>query len=163
MQAMRATPGPLPTGPGWAYEMSWDGPRLQVDVTRERVIARDDDGHDVTLQLPELLTMTAGLDDALFDGYLVSVGDAPVSFVISDLLRLYGVGLCPRSYRERRRSLTRLAESHPLLTISPSFDDADAMVLAARHHGLAGVIAKRWESAYSPATRSPEWIEHRFT
>lgn len=162
VRAMRAASGVLPDGPGWAYEMRWEGPRLLVDITRNRVVARDGDERDVTIRYPELVTMSADIDDALIDGHLVSVGDAPVSFVVTDLLRLYGVDLRMRSYRERRRSLDQLASGHPLLTISPSFDDPSATEAAARQHGLAGVVAKRVTSAYSPGTTSTEWIEHRF-
>jgi bifunctional non-homologous end joining protein LigD len=159
---MRATPGTLPDGSGWAYEMSWNGPRLLVDITSARVVARDESERDVTIRYPELVAMAADIDDALVDGHLVSVGDAPISFVVTDLLRLYGVDLTPRPYSERRRSLDRLAARHPLLTVSPTFDDADATRSAADQHGLAGVIAKRLNSSYRPGTMSTDWIEHRF-
>ena len=33
MQPMLATAGPLPTGPGWAYEFKWDGVRTLADVS----------------------------------------------------------------------------------------------------------------------------------
>ena len=159
---MRATPGALPDGPGWAYEMSWNGPRLLVDITSTKVVARDGNDHDVTIRYPELVAMAADIDDALVDGHLVSVGDAPMSFVVTDLLRLYGVDLTGRAYRDRRRSLDRLASRHPLLTISPCFDGPSATRAAAHQHGLAGVVAKRLTSAYSPGTTTTEWIEHRF-
>ena len=32
VQPMLATAGPLPTGPGWAYEFKWDGVRTLADV-----------------------------------------------------------------------------------------------------------------------------------
>ena len=32
---MMAAPGPLPTGPGWSYEMKWDGVRVIVAVTED--------------------------------------------------------------------------------------------------------------------------------
>ena len=36
VQPMLATAGPLPTGPGWAYEFKWDGVRTLADVSAGR-------------------------------------------------------------------------------------------------------------------------------
>jgi len=45
---MLATPGPLPEGPGWAYEFKWDGIRAVavVEGGRTRLYARS--GAEVT-------------------------------------------------------------------------------------------------------------------
>lgn len=172
MRAMSAATGPLPTGSGWGYEMSWPGAQLFLDVAAGRVRVLQDD-RDVTRRWPELVTMCAGIGDALIEGHLIEVDDgfdvqvvephAPVAFVCSDLLRLYGVDLTARPYSQRRGSLSRLAEAHPLLTLSPVFDDADATAAAAREHGLDGVVAKRLDSPYRPGIRSPDWIRYSFT
>jgi bifunctional non-homologous end joining protein LigD len=164
MRAMRATTLPagsarLPQGPAWVYEPSWAGPRLLVDITRSRVVACDVDGVDVTIRYPELVAMAGGIDDALLDGTVVSVGEAPVSFLIADLLRLYGVDLTARSYRERRRSLDQLAAAHPLLAITPAFSDLADTEAAAREQRLRGVLAKRVTSAYVPDTTTTDWLE----
>jgi bifunctional non-homologous end joining protein LigD len=159
---MSPTPGALPAGPGWGYEMSWPGPLLFIDVTagRVQVLAGE---RDVTRAWPELVSMCADIDDALIEGQLVEVeAGAPVAFVCSDLLRLYGVELAARPYRERRGSLSRLAQTHPLLTLSPVFDDADATVAAAREHGLSGVVAKRLDSRYRAGTQTPNWVRYAF-
>ena len=29
---MMAAPGPMPSGPGWSYEMKWDGIRIIAEV-----------------------------------------------------------------------------------------------------------------------------------
>lgn len=178
MRAMSPASGPLPSGPGWGYEMSWPGTHLFIDVAagQVRVLAQDD--LDVTRQWPELVTMCTGIDDALLEGHLIAADndavdehavnnypepDAPVAFVCSDLLRLYGVDLQARPYSQRRGSLARLAEAHPLLTLSPVFDDAEATAVAAREHGLDGVVAKRLDSPYRPGTLSPDWVRYSFT
>jgi bifunctional non-homologous end joining protein LigD len=164
VRAMLASRGALPDEPGWAFEMTWAGPRLLVDIAHDRVLAHDDHERDVTTLYPELVAMAGGIADALLDGHLIGLGDdeTPMNYVIVDLLRLYGVDLTRRPYHERRRSLIRLAAAHSLLTVSPSFDDARATASAAREHGLAGVIAKRLTSVYRPGVTSTEWIEHRF-
>ena len=165
---MSPATGPLPTGPGWGYEMSWPGSQLFIDVAANqvRVFAED---RDVTRRWPELVTMCAGIGDALIEGHLIEADgsadvepDAPVAFVCSDLLRLYGVDLQARPYVQRRGSLARLAEAHPLLTLSPVFDDAEATAVAAREHGLDGVVAKRLDSPYRQGIRSADWVRYSF-
>jgi bifunctional non-homologous end joining protein LigD len=49
---MLATPGPLPSGPGWSYEFKWDGVRAVSYVERHtvRVMSRND--LDVTTSYP---------------------------------------------------------------------------------------------------------------
>ena len=163
MRAMRATPGQLPAGPGWAYEMCWRGTRLLVDVTAGAVVVTDDaDSDDVTARYPELVVMSADLPDSRLDGLVVTVGEAPMSFVAIDLLRLYGVDLGPRSFAERRSTLERLGSARTVLTVSPAFDDLAATVAAARQHALPGVIAKRLASTYRPGPAGGDWVEHRF-
>jgi bifunctional non-homologous end joining protein LigD len=173
VQAMSATSGALPTGPGWGYEMSWPGRRLFIDVAANQVRVTeaeppvaspgDQPEPDVTRELPELVSMCADIDDALLEGHqLVVEAGAPIGFVCSDLLRLYGVDLTGRPYAQRRGSLARLGETHPLLTLSPVFDDAEATAAAAREYGLDGVVAKRLDSPYRPGTVSPDWVRFRF-
>jgi bifunctional non-homologous end joining protein LigD len=188
VRAMSPATGPLPTGPGWGYEMSWPGTELFIDVTagEVRVLAQDD--RDVTRRWPELVSMCVDIGDALIEGHLLGVDadadldadvdadadadakldsgaepPAPVGFVCADLLRLYGVDLTSRPYSQRRGSLARLAASHPLLTLSPVFDDAEATAVAAREHGLGGVVAKRLDSPYRQGIRSPDWVRYCFT
>jgi bifunctional non-homologous end joining protein LigD len=50
---MLATAGPLPTGPGWAFEFKYDGVRALTHVDGElRVLSRN--GNDITGTYPEL-------------------------------------------------------------------------------------------------------------
>lgn len=164
MRAMSPATGSLPTGAGWGYEMSWPGPLLFIDVAQRGVRVLTDEDRDVSAQWPELVSMCADIDDALIEGHLIEtdVEVAPVAFVCSDLLRLYGVDLAARPYAQRRGSLARLAGTHPLLTLSPVFDDAAATTAAAREHGLEGVVAKRLDSPYRHGIRSADWVRYCF-
>jgi bifunctional non-homologous end joining protein LigD len=160
VRAMRATPGDLPDGEDWAYEMSWGAPRLLVDVTRNRVSAWDERDRDVTIRYPELVAMAGDLTDALFDGHVFSAADTSITFVAIDLLRLYGVDLTDRTYSERRRTLLRLAADRNTLTVIDAFDDPDATEAAAREHSVSAVVAKRLDSPYVFGTVTADWIEH---
>jgi bifunctional non-homologous end joining protein LigD len=145
-------------------------------------------GNDITAAYPELVAQAADVGDALLDGEIVvfvdgrpsfdalqlrmHVRDArearrlanetPVTFVLFDLVRRFGLDLTARPYSERRATLERWAAERPDWTLSPSFDDGAATELAARQHHLEGVVAKRVSSPYRPGVRSPDWVKLRF-
>ena len=186
---MLATSGEtLPAGPDWTYEFKWDGIRALVEVTTGAVRVTTRLGSDATAAYPELASLGVGIEDALVDGEIVAFADgrpsfgllqtrmhvrspsqasrlveqAPVTFIAFDLLRLYGVDLTARPLAERRATLDRLAADHPQWTVSPSFDDGGATEVAARQHGLEGVVAKRVTSRYLAGRRATDWVKVKF-
>jgi bifunctional non-homologous end joining protein LigD len=178
----------LPSGPGWAFEFKWDGVRALVDVTDRGVRLQSRAGNDITGGYPEVVAQAAGLDDVLLDGEIVAfvagqpsferlqlrmhvrgkaelarlIDEVPVTLVVFDVLRRYGVDLTARPYAERRATLERFVEDHPGWTLSPAFDDGPATEEVARAHGLEGVVAKRVSSPYRPGTRNDDWRKLRF-
>jgi bifunctional non-homologous end joining protein LigD len=186
---MLATPGPLPTGADWCYEVKWDGMRLLADVSAEglRLFSRND--KDKTRTFPELAGLTSVGADVLLDGEVVAlaggvpsfavladrfhriptaaeVAARPVVFMVFDVLRLYGVALLDRPLRERRATLERLQFGGAAqVQLSPVYDDGAALLAATKAQGLEGVVAKHRESVYRPGRRSPSWVKvaHRRT
>jgi bifunctional non-homologous end joining protein LigD len=188
-QPMLATAGPLPTGPGWAYELKWDGVRAIADLGPThgtRLYARK--GPEITVAYPELDGLAATLDGrtAVVDGEVtvldergrpsfkalaerMHVRDAvraarlartlPVTYLIFDLLSLDGAELCGRPYTERRAALTGLGLGGDRWLVPPSFDDGGATMAAAKEYNLEGVVAKRRSALYRPGTRSPDWVK----
>jgi bifunctional non-homologous end joining protein LigD len=180
--------GTLPSGDAWAYEFKWDGVRALLEVTGRgaRLISRA--GNDVSGGYPELIAQARDIGDALLDGEIVAFADGrpsferlqtrmhlrgkadvahaavdcPVTYVVFDVLRRYGVNLTDRPYAERRATLERFAADHPGWTLSPTFDDGTATEAVARAHGLEGVVAKRVDSVYRPGLRTDDWRKLRF-
>jgi bifunctional non-homologous end joining protein LigD len=177
---MLATPGSLPEGPEWVYEVNWDGLRLFADV-EERVL-RLTSGRDVTAHFPELAGLVEVAPDLLLDGEVVllergvpskaalaerlnwpvdprAATSRPVTFMAFDVLRLYGVPLVERPLVERRGTLERLdTVAVPALALSPTYTDGRALLAVTKQRGLAGVVAKRRDGGYRPGVRSPGWV-----
>ena len=189
VRPMLATPGPLPTGDGWAYEFKWDGVRaiVYVDGGRIRTLSRTD--RDVTTSYPELrgLGEALGSLQTILDGEIVALDDKgrpsfealqprmntaepnrvrrlvdsiPVTYMIFDLLHLDGHSALDVPYSERRRLLEGLKLAGPHWVTPPSETGKGAAVLqAARDAGLEGVLAKRLDSVYRPGRRDPSWVK----
>jgi bifunctional non-homologous end joining protein LigD len=193
VQPMLATRAPagqgLPRGPEWSYEVKWDGVRAFADTTSGslRMVARS--GRDITVSYPELAPL-AELQGAVLDGEVVvmaggipsfeklaermNLRDAaaarrlaarsPVTFIVFDVLMLYGVDLTRRTFDERRATLERLTLPERA-QLSPSYPDGEDLWAVTLEHGLEGVVAKRRSSTYQPGRRSPDWVKaaHRST
>jgi bifunctional non-homologous end joining protein LigD len=186
-QPMLATAGELPIGPGWAYELKWDGVRAIADLSggRTKLYARR--GPEITVAYPELagLARAAGRE-AVLDGEIAVLDEAgrpsfidlaermhvrdapraarlaatlPVTYLIFDLLRLDGEELCAHPYKERRAILDDLGLAGDHWVVPPWFDDGKGTEAAARQYQLEGVVAKRLDSQYRPGFRSPDWIK----
>jgi bifunctional non-homologous end joining protein LigD len=177
---MLATPGTLPEGPQWLYEVKWDGWRLIAEIADGRLRLTTRTGRDVTLHFPELAPLAGAVADAVLDGEVVVLaagvpsfagladrihsappaGAPAVTFMVFDILRLYGVSLLDRPLEERRNTLERLGlEAVEPVALSPVYDDGRALLEATAKRGLEGVLAKRRDSAYRPGRRTPNWVK----
>jgi len=75
---MLATGGDLPVGPGWAYELKWDGVRAIAVVSGHKVRLYARSGAEITAAYPELAGLGAflndqGITDAVLDGEVVQL------------------------------------------------------------------------------------------
>lgn len=173
---MLATPGSLPEGPEWLFEVRWDGLRVLVDVV-EGILRITAAGKDVTALFPELSGIVDVAPDLLLDGEIVLLesgvpsyaaladrldgpaGGRPVTLMVFDVLRLYGVSLVARPLVERRATLERLSTGEvAAVALSPTYTDGEALLAAAADRGIGGVVAKRRDGLYLPGQRSPDWV-----
>jgi bifunctional non-homologous end joining protein LigD len=149
---MFATPGPLPSGPDWAFEIKWDGYRAIYDGGR--FYGRS----GLQLSGPPLEPFQVPIDGELvaFDAQGRPNFQA-MQRTVTPMFIAFDLVVPDLTYLQRRQLLEELD-----LTISPRFSNGPATVEAARELGLEGVIAKRLGSLYHPGTRSPDWIKYKF-
>jgi len=185
MLASRGTA--IPIGPGWVHEIKWDGMRLLAEVTDGAITLSSRNDNDVTTSFPELSALTGPTmpGDMLLDGEVVAlqggvpsfavlaermhVADArkalrqaaanPVTYMVFDVLRLYGVDLTGRPLAERRATLERIGLAGTNVQVPPTYDDGNALHSATLEQGLEGVVSKRLSSRYRPGRRSTDWLK----
>ena len=181
---MLATPtSRVPAGDEWVHEVKWDGMRVLAAVHEGAVHLGSRTERDVTVAFPEFAGLADLFEDMLLDGEVVTLVDgipsfaalaerfhvtnpararalagyAPATYMVFDLLRLYGVDLTARSLRDRRATLERLDLTGPHWRVPPVFTDGPALYAATREQGLEGVVSKRLSSRYVPGARSDDW------
>jgi bifunctional non-homologous end joining protein LigD len=170
---MLSRPGPLPFGPGWSFELKWDGFRALVS-TEDGLRVRSRRGWNMTELVPELRGLAAGL---VLDGELVAWKSSqpyfplvcrrvlnrdmtvPLTYVIFDVLRHDGDDLTGEPYVSRRTTLQELRLDGSSWTTSETFEDGPALFDAVCRLGLEGVVAKRLSSRYRPGERG--WIKSK--
>jgi bifunctional non-homologous end joining protein LigD len=186
---MKATTGPLPTGPGWIYEVKWDGMRVVTEVAPSGVHGWSVNGLECTAAFPELEPLADALApvEATLDGEVVALDDegrpsferlqhrmhvtsaadarrraeqVRIAYVLFDLLWLNGHDLTERPWSDRRRLLDQLADDLPIGTdVAQVYDDGPALLEVCEERGLEGVVAKRIDSVYMPGRRTRSWVK----
>ena len=136
MRPMLATPGDIPTGEDWAYEVKWDGMRLLARTGTDRSVrlfSRNE--NDVTATFPELAGLGVLGSGLVLDGEVVALGEEglpsfsrlskrigvssarraavlagehPVTYLVFDLLQVAGRSICDEPFRRRRDRLADL-------------------------------------------------------
>lgn len=189
MQPMLATPtavpGLLPEGPGWRFEVKWDGVRVLADTTGDRFRLLGRNGRDAADAYPELAVLAGALPPGtVLDGEVVALRDGvpsfpalaermhvrdreraaalarrvPVSYLVFDVPVLAGTDLTGRPFTERRAALESLELPEPV-RLSPVYEDGSVLWQATSAQGLEGVVAKRAASRYQPGRRSGDWVK----
>lgn len=182
---MLATLGPLPEGPGWAFEAKWDGIRAVLYVDDPvRILTRND--HDVTGRFPRIAAHAARLGvPMVLDGEIVALDPAgrpdfgvltghtqwgapgprwrrarPAQMFAFDVLYHGDRSLLALPYVRRRALLDDLGLTGGPISAPPAFTgDGPSVWAAAGELGLEGVVAKRLDSAYHPGVRTRAWIK----
>lgn len=181
---MATLAGKPPEGPVWAYEVKWDGYRIELHIEREKVRILTRGGNDWTKKFPTIAEEAGrlGLGTAILDGEAVvldeqgrsdfgmlqrALGRRPASHEAGeiicfafDLLYLNGRDLRRLPQRERRSMLEPiLAGKAGAIRLSEEVDaTGEQFFRVACEHGLEGIIAKHRDKPYRSG-RHPEWLK----
>lgn len=173
VQPMLAAGGTLPTGPGWAFEVKWDGIRILADLNEPACILTRN-GRRLDDRLPTIAQ--AGNIDAIVDAEVIAIGadglptfeglmlqlgrsgQLPVAVLAFDVLAVRGADVRSRPYRDRRALLQELGLSAPW-SISAEHADGSHLWQETERVGLEGVVAKRLSSPYLSGQRSTHWVK----
>ena len=176
----------VPAGSAWAHEVKWDGMRVLADVRDGTVSVWSRTERDVTAAFPELDALADTYEDLLLDGEVVAMEDGrpsfhaladrmhvssrpkalrmaatrPVTFMVFDLLRLFGEDLTGQPWSARRRLLEQLDLTGPHRQVPAVYDDGEQLLAATAEQGLEGIVSKRRSAAYHPGRRSADWRKH---
>ena len=170
----------LPRGPGWLFEVKWDGVRVLALRVGGRVDLWSRRGTRVTGQYPEVAAATAALPggDLALDAEIVALdadgrasfqrlqrrmhvargtAPVPVTAYVYDCLALLGRDVRDLPLAERKALLRELLPARDTLRYCDHVEgDGRAFLEAVCRAGVEGVVAKRMDSPYRGGRRS-EW------
>jgi bifunctional non-homologous end joining protein LigD len=165
----------LPRGDGWQFEPKWDGYRALAYVRGGEVKLVSRRGNDLTQRFAPVakeLVKALRTPDAVVDGEVVALdsdgkasfsamqqGSTRLAYEVFDVLEVDGEPLVDLPLSERRTRLEKLLARNPVVQLSGSFEDGEALLDAAREQGLEGVMAKRPTSRYAEGGRGRDWLK----
>lgn len=166
-----------PAGDNWLHEAKWDGYRLiaQVRDGKARLWSRNE--LEWTARVPEIATAVEamGLPDAVLDGELVAGAgtqadfgllqatlsgekNAPLYYVLFDLIQLGDVDLTGCAQVDRKALLGEIMQSPPARLVFSSHvtGHGNEAMEQATQRGLEGIISKRADAPYRSG-RGDDW------
>lgn len=170
---------------GWLFEIKWDGIRAIAYVNDTlSLMSRND--RELAGQFPELGGLAALAPGTVLDGEIVAMnggkpdiqallprvqaarmlppgdGEAPVTYIVFDILEKDGKDLTSLPLSERRKILEGSVSegAHVALSV-PVTGRGEEYFRAAIARGLEGVMAKRRDSPYESGVRSGSWLKVR--
>jgi bifunctional non-homologous end joining protein LigD len=168
-----------PAGDQWLHEIKWDGYRILVTVVKGKARAWSRNAIEWTAKLPEVMRAIEGLglQEAAFDGELIAGhGDqtsfgllqstlsgernAPLSYVVFDLLHLDGVSIARAPLLARKQLLAALLGTppRPLAYSSHVVGGGEAAFAMASEKAYEGIISKRIDQPYAEG-RGDDWVK----
>ena len=174
-----------PRGPGWSYEVKFDGYRLLTRIDGDDVRLFTRNGNNWTSRMKALHEEIArlGFDAAWLDGEIVVLDEhgnpsfqllqnafdssktRDIVYFVFDAPFFEGRDLRQLPLKERRAILARAFEAidSDLVRLSRGFDaDGPSLLASACKRGLEGIIGKRADAPYT-SSRSPSWIKLKCT
>ncbi len=182
----------LITGPEWLHEIKWDGIRGMTYITGEVFRLFTKKGNERTAFYPELsgILQQIGFKTAVLDGEII-VLDAngnpsfysslirervrdvkkvayysrihPVMYVLFDILYADGKSLAGVPLSERKEMLKSCFEKSDRITLTDSFENAEALYEMMKSKGWEGIVTKKSDSLYKGGKQHNLWYKIKFT
>jgi bifunctional non-homologous end joining protein LigD len=166
----------VPSGPGWLYEVKWDGYRALAYVGGGEVSLTSRRGNDLTERfavVARTLERAVRTPDCVLDGEVCALdeegrssfsvmqqGSGPLVYYVFDVLEIDGEPVLEQPLAERRKRLAKLLDRRvSAIRLSEAFDDGEALLSASKAKGLEGIVAKRADSRYQPGRRTRDWLK----
>jgi bifunctional non-homologous end joining protein LigD len=178
------------SGPGWLFEIKWDGARTLAWIEGGKMRLRSRAGNEVTHQYPELANLPRHISAsrALLDGEIVVLDEKgrsdfermqqrmnvqrpspdllsryAVTYYLFDLLYGDGYDLREVPLLERKTFLRRILDPSREFRFSDhQLERGKELFELARQQNLEGIVGKRIDSFYSSA-RSQNWVKLKAT
>ena len=166
-----------PVGDNWLHEVKWDGYRLLCTIVDGVPALWSRNGLDWTTRLPDVARDMAALElgQAAFDGELVVLDgvrsdfsalqaslsgekQAPLSYLLFDLVHLEGLDLCDVPLQDRKALLETVLQGAPsrLRYSSHLVGSGPQVFERVTAENLEGIISKKVDAPYH-AGRSRSW------
>jgi bifunctional non-homologous end joining protein LigD len=168
----------VPKGPGWLFEVKWDGFRALARVTQGEATLKSRQGNDLTQRFPTVakeIPKAVKTPDCVLDGEICALDEqgrssfslmqqgkpgTPLVYFVFDLLELDGEPLVDLPLTERRKRLEKLLDRrNKTVRLSEAFEDGKALYEAAKQQNLEGIMAKRADSRYAVGRRTRDWLK----
>jgi bifunctional non-homologous end joining protein LigD len=166
----------VPPGPGWTFEVKWDGYRALAYVRAGECTLLSRTGNDLTARFPDVakaVVKATKSPNAVLDGEVCALdangrssfsamqqGQGELVYYVFDVLELDGEALVREQLRQRRPRLEKLLDRrNRTVRLSESFDNGEALYAAAGQQHLEGIMAKRLDSEYSEGRRTRLWLK----
>ena len=169
----------------WIFEIKWDGVRA-IAYVGDSLSLKSRNDRELSGQFPELNALLSLAPGTVLDGEIIAMtggkpdiqallprlqvkgggsrspGEAPVTYIIFDILEKDGKPLTGLPLSERRKILVQTVKESPNVVISRPIDSlGKEYYRAAVARGLEGIMAKRRDSLYEPGVRSAQWLKVR--
>ena len=166
----------VPSGPGWLYEVKWDGYRALAYLGGGEVSLTSRRGNDLTERfavVARALERAVRTPDCVLDGEVCALdeegrssfsvmqqGSGPLAYYVFDVLEIDGEPVLDQPLAERRKRLAKLLDRRvSAIRLSEAFDDGEALLSASKAQGLEGIVAKKADSRYQPGRRTRDWLK----
>lgn len=171
----------VPAGEDWLYELKYDGYRIMAFLEGNNVRLQTRNGNDYTKQFQDaastLIDWAAGrtmiLDGEMtimdtsgksdfqaLQNYIKNPGKKNLTYIVFDLLALYGEDLRGHRLSDRKETLEALMKNVPksLYYSRHVKGNGKENFDVACEAGMEGIIGKKADSVYS-GTRNGDWIK----